>query len=345
MKNLMLRYVINGGKWGPYLQYSLGSSCFQIQNPHPQKRNQPNPALINFLFVDEVHAKSKIYIGECFGETLKPSVIQQIESYNNINGLMNHINYVAQGWMNGLTITWKCLLRDNDWSIKKIKSFRFHNHHMSFAMSLTKNNKCIVKTIHNEVFQFQNAYKFTYNNYGDIYVAYGTTWSICNSNQPYRWHNDKFKSLDYYNVNKRKAKWYFMTNFVEPVFTFHECVSFSQVQSTLPRGWRSQSPLVFYHNYAYNMHQLMLDRDGYKARKVRDSIKLPCGPIFCCKRHNKIRCNECPVINHIYEQSDWYLKWKCNENVCSQYRIFDCKNGSCMTLMKTVQCNDIFSYW
>ena len=341
--NLLLQYAINGGKWGSHFQYQLGEMCAKLK--HPKKPQQPNMAIENFLFVKSIKSKCKVYVSKCWGiskERSQPPVL--VAKHGHLNELMQHINSVVRKW-NLNRVTWLELLRDSEWTIQSIKSFRFHNHSMSFAITLTDNKKCIMKTNDARICQFKSAYQFKHAIHGDILLAFGCWWNIKRSKNPYNWSNDRFNSMDFLNIKNRHTGWFFMTNLLEPVFIIHECVSFHDVRKTLPRHWRhKQHKDAFYHNFAFNNHQLMLDKDEFSSKKVRQSIQLPCGPVFCCKKHDKCRCYECPVRQQVYKQNVWNLKWKCNTNFNPYFRILDCKNGLSMTLMKTVKCHNIFEY-
>ena len=346
-KNLQLIYAIGGGHWGPNFEYCLGRKCLSLRDA--KKPPQPNPAMIRFMLPRGITPKLKFYASQFFGDNKKEpgsrkkqnplsfkstKAINSISSHGYISELMMHINAASPD--DAIKITWLELLAHDLWSLKKVSSFRFFNHHQSFSMKLTHNCKCIMKTNNNEIFKFKHAYKFKYNDECEILVAFGLLFPIHVSSNPNTWLNEKFTSMDYINIRERRSCWYFCTNFVEPVFLIHECVSFDSIRSTLPRGWRRKNSEAFYHNFAFNLYKLQLEKDEYVSVKVRKKIQLPCGPIFKCKKHCKSRCAECPVLNHFYEQSKWEMNWKCNKTRSSRFRIFDSKNGLNMTLMKTV---------
>ena len=362
-KILQLTYAIGGGRWGPNFEYSLGKRCLNLRDPkHP---NTPNKAMIHFMIPRDITNKVKFHDTQYFGELKNdkdswkkqdpmsfksPFAISNIEKNGKLNELMLHINNATPA--NVPNLSWRELLAHPCFNIKQVSSFRFFNHHQSFSMSLTKKkrrgirpNTCIMKTNDNRAFKFTNVYRFRYNDNSDILLAYGQLFPIHASETSHNWINDKFKSMDYIDFNERRNTWYFCTNFIEPIFLIHKCVDFDSIRHTLPRNWRHKNSQAFYHNYPFNMHKLMQEKDEFHSPNVRHGIQLPCGPIFKCKAHNKSRCRQCPSNNHVYDPQRWKLKWKCNKKKSSRYYVFDRKNGLNMTLMKTLQESHDFVYY
>ena len=355
-KNLQMSYALGGGRWGNEFQYSLGEACLSLKDP--KNVNMPNPAMKHFLIPRGIGSKCKIHPSQYFGDkkkgeegawrkqdpmSYKSSVaINSIIEDGHLAELMLHINSASPP--DAPDLTWRELQAHPFWNIKKISAFRFFNHQQSFSMTLGGKKTSIVKTTNNHVFKFKNAYRFKYRDDLEIILAFGILWPIHASATPHNWLNDTFDSMDYVDMRERKNSWYFCTNFLEPVFLLHKCVTFDQIRHTLPRSWRSKNSEAFYHNYAFNKHQLMLDKDEYHCSKIRRGIQLPCGPIFKCKRHSVSRCQECSADNNYFDQKQWKMKFHCNKNVSSHFRVLDSKNGLHMTLMKTVKKSHNFIY-
>lgn len=352
-KQLSKRFALNGGKWGPNLNYCMGRLCRTLKNP--KDHSKPNPALINYLIPTGTSGIRKVEVTGCEGKDHQPTAIcqlnQQLVKHKDRQILMNFINNGSHSWSDS-NISWADIQSNNsNWQVQKITHFRFHCHDASFAMSLSKETRCIMKTDQNYVFQFANAYKIQHLDHEPILLARGTFWKIESSKRQYKWLNDQFSSLDLIDYNKRTNGWYSMTNLVEPVFIIHRCVRFNDVIDTLPREWRKHGiHKAFYRDYTFNMHQLMLEKDelcrdnSKRKRKRGEKICLPCGPVFQCKLHKRLRCNQCSTNFMVFPRSHWKNKWKCNTQYNSCFYVLDSKNGLAMTLMKTVQCRSEFLY-
>ena len=340
-KYLQLCYALGGGRWGNNFEYNLGDACLSLKI---QKSPTTDPAMIHFLIM-MFHNKRNSCIHNIlvmkkkqrFMEKAESTVIQVTDCFGYIEKhatreLMLHLNAATSEDVPD--VTWFELKGHPLWSVKKISAFRFYNHHHSFSMSLSgpkihnKNKKkCIIKTNDNRILKFKHAYQFKYNNALEIVVAFGIIMPIHVSDRPHNWLDDKFQSMDYVDMKDRKCSWYFCTNFVEPVFLIHECVNLDIVRRKLPYHWRHQDSNAFYHDFAFNMYKMAMDKDEYHSSNVKKSIQLPCGPIFKCIQHHKTRCEDCPLEHYFFHQKQWKMHWVCNETQCSRYRILDAKNG------------------
>ena len=346
---LRMRYVVGGGHWGPNLEYCLGKKCLALKDP--KNCNLPNIVMKNYMMPRGCTIKLKFNVTQYYGDVKQnrenplsrksTTAIANIVKHGEFNQLMAHINSACP---DDSDLTWHELLANKLWSIKEASAFRFHHHHSTFKMRLHKHAKCLMKTNNNHVFQFTNVYCFKYKGEFEVLLGFGNLWPIHASITPDEWNDDNFDSFDFVKNNERKRGWYFCSNLVEPVFLLHECVSFDDIRANLPFHWRHQSSEAFYHNFAFNMRKLLEHRDEFECSQVRRSIELPCGPVFCCQKHNRIRCNVCVVADNVYDQRDWQMKWKCNDGRNSRMRVFDSKQGLCMTLMKTVTDSHKFIY-
>lgn len=330
------KFVINGGRWGPNLQYHLGEQISKLKNP--KNPALPNDAVQPFLFAKGCKMSTKFQVTQLYGKKLKPKQqkpYQRMLAHGKSDELMLLINAAAD-WSDA-NLSLSQIHRSPKWSIRRVKNFIFHASHCSVAINMNTTNKCNFKTNNNFVFQFQNVYELKYLNTNQILVAYGKFWQIVNSDTKNQWVGDEFESMDSINIKKYTKGWCFATNLEEPVFIFHRCVPFSKIQKTLPRQWRRQDHKSFTKNYVFNMHKLIKCRAEIGSARERQKIHLPCGPVYKCKRHNVVDCRTCLVEANVYPDSDWTMKWMCNHAIESRYWIYDSKNGLCMSRIKPVR--------
>lgn len=326
---LKMKFACNGGRWGCFLQCSLGRSCLRLHCPkNPQ---QPNKAIKPFLIPKTVQPQPKIHPTRFIRKNARPSVHTLIESHGKLNELLLLVNAVVH-WTQH-SFTWSHIKSSRFWDIRKIRNFRFHGSKSSFAIDLTT-DKCIVKMNSNHVFQFQHAYRVQHDRMDDVIIGFGTFWAIKPSANPNTWVNDKFSSMDYINKQEATTGWCYLTNILEPVFLLHNCVSFGSVQKMYGAEWKDKNKHDFHKDYAFNMHKLIEYRNN--NRQIKNKSQLPCGPVFKCKLHSKIKCRRCVEIADVFTPDKWIMKWICNENHHPHFWVFDQKNGLCMTLMKTV---------
>lgn len=344
-KMLVKLFVVNGGKWGPNFEFSLGRLCAKLKDP--KDHSKPNLVLLNYLIPVGRKPIPKIHITTVQGVNHRPSALSSLESHGYLVQLMAFINEAAT-WTND-TIRWSHIVRrGSDWSVQKVKTFRFHCRNGSFAMRLNDENKCIMKTNNGYVYQFKNAYKLNFLDEEPILLAFGSIWPLRSSIRPNDWVNDKFSSLSSIKHSNRKNCWYLMVNLQEPVFLIHCCVRFEQVQQNLPEPFKSSSVTGFYKKYSFNLHDLMLRKEECQSRAIRNRIILPCGPVFKCRAHNKSRCRDrqCQRGRGYlkYPVSRWKQVWKCNLEEEDSFYVFDLDNGLAMTLMKSVHTDTEYEY-
>lgn len=340
-KQFTKRFAMNGGRWGRHFQYYLGRLCRQLKDP--KNHDKPNMALKNYLMPIGRQQQPKVEITTTQGVKRRPSAIDQVFGHGFRSQLLQYIN--AGAYWTDQAIWWNDICcKGSNWKVQKVVTFRFHCRNSSFGMRLEGNNKCIMKTNNGYIFQFKNAYKFTYGNHEPILLAFGSFWAMVPSFRPNGWINDKFSSLNAINQNKRQNGWYFMTNLIEPVFLIHRCVRFENIQNTLPEKFKNQSAVGFYKKFSFNMHSLMLAKQTCESSEARKKIELPCGPVFKCKKHEKSRCFHCTTRFMVFPQSDWKQTWKCNITTNPWFNVLDFDNGLAMTLMKSVHSKCDYQY-
>lgn len=350
---LTFLFALNEGRWGPLLQYAVGNLVNLIKNPlHPEL---PNDILLDYIFPSGVTDSSIIEVTKYLGKNHKPNSEQQLKQLLNPKRfgrirrqeLMDHVNAAAidLGWIDQ-SVTFHDICTSGDWSVSKILNFRYHLHSQSFAMGFdSDNDRCIMKTDNNFIFEFKNAYSFKYLD-NEILLGFGNFWPIIKSRKGKFWVNDKFNTMDRINYDDRRVGWYFLTNLVEPVFLIHDCLDLANVRHTFPKksgdniDFKSMNSTKFFKHLLINMHKLRIEH--YEGEHT--DMQMPCGPIYKCKKHGKWRCDSCPHTEAEYDSKHWNVEWKCNVFLEKHYWIFDQKNGLDMTLMKTVKRDSEFIY-
>ena len=229
---LTMLYIINGGKWGLNMSHCLGNCCINLRDPTDP--NKINLILKNLKIPKQHAAQQKIQITILYNKDFL--TVQEIENNGKTDEFMQLIN---NGLTYNNTLTWASVKRNKKIVIRKIQCLRFHEHHRSFAINFDKEQTCVVKTNTNHICQFSKAYVVRAVGSRDVIVGFGCFWLIIPSQQSSQWVSKNFKSMDSVNKNKRANGWFYLTNIEEPVFLFHECVSFQSVQSTLPNDWRA----------------------------------------------------------------------------------------------------------
>lgn len=340
-KQLMRRFVVNGGHWGPNLEYSLGRLCRQLKDP--KDHSKPNLVLRNYLIPIGRPKIPKVEITSLQGKQHRPTAIHQLHSHGDLAELMLYVN-AGTSWTDQ-SIYWSDIdCTGSNWTVQKVKTFRFHCRKSSFAMSLEHDNKCIMKTNNNHIFQFKNAYTLKYLNQEPILIAYGCFWPLHASHRPNDWVNDQFSSLPAIKHCERESGWFFMTNLIEPVFLIHRCVSYGDVRHQCPEPYKNKPISGFYKRFTGNLHNLMLSKEDCQSAAQRKKIQLPCGPIFKCKKHNRSRCRRC-VRNRVgFDRNEWNEVWKCNIHHSQWFYVLDFANGLAMTLMKSVHTTNSHEY-
>ena len=331
---LTMLYVLNGGSWGLDMSHRLGPRCLNLRDP--KNLTRVNPAIASFQIDPNFPQQHKFQITGLYSQTAIPTAISQIQQHHYIASLMSLVN-------NGLdTISYKIsfqhlINKHNKFTIRKIKQFRFHDHHSSFVINFANKHKCLMKNNNNQICEFSNTYKISYPGNQDILVAFGAAWPIYRSNTTSQWIDNKYNSMDFIDFQQRRLQWFYLTNMQEPVILIHECVPFDEIQSRLPPDWRNITPTQFYKDFAFNMHKLREDINDIKQQHPRRDIQCPCGPVFKCKRHKRNKCRNCTTTHEVYSRKKWKVEWICNTIANNQYRILDSKNGLNMSLMQTVQ--------
>ena len=329
---LTMLYIMNGGKWGLDMEHHLGNRCLNLRDPKDATRL--NPAITNFKIPIQSPQQHKFQITGLYDKEREPSTIQQILQHRKTNIFMQFVNHGLDSLNNNLT--WKQLINDNNINVRTVKQFRFHQHHSSFVVNFANKHICLMKNNNNQVCKFKRVYLIQYPGNRDILIGYGSIWPIYHSNTTTQWIDNKFNSMDFIDNDDRHAQFFFVTNMQEPIILIHECVSFDNIQSTLPSDWQNVSSHQFYTDFAFNMHKIKQDIQD-QPQEAQNRMQCPCGPVFKCKEHHRRHCQQCTTHNEVYSRQKWNVSWQCNTNRNTQYRILDAQNGFNMTLMKTVQ--------
>lgn len=331
---LSLIYIFNGGKWGEQLQYCIGPNITNLKDP--DKPGNPHPILNKVLIPEPPLHIPKIEVKRLYKPNyLKNSDIIQIfhDKYKNE---LNHLLQMKFG--NDIQCTIDDVCHNDDWCIRQIASFIFHQGTSSFHMNFDKlchgkKNICVVKLKQGFVMKFTQAFVIQYQNNTTALLCKGTIYPICTAQHPDQWLDDYYSSMHYININSKNAGWSFMSNIAEPIFLIHNCVSFGQVKDQLPQIFRHINKYDFVQNFiswSNRMH-----RWKQSALPQSNNIKLPCGPRYVCKQHQSNACTQCINLHNAYNQQQWNLQWCCNTQYSPHFYIFDSKNGLVMTMMKT----------
>ena len=323
---LRTKYAMNGGRWGPNFEYRLGDLARHLKDP--KNPHLPNPAIINYLIPKSTTPQDRIEITGCFAHTKGRQAWGEIHAWGHRQSLMK----ILQKTTGQQDLQWKDLGRHEVWSASKIKTFRFHDSHRSFAMNFSPiegqpKPKCIVKVGQQWVCEFDTAFMFTVGVNISIPVGIGFFYRIQKSRTPSQWLDDKFNSMDYINKSQTVRQWFHFKFISEPVFLIHNCVPFAEIKRTLPDKYQRFGKLYFYRHFGHNMKQL--HQAQRRRQRNRNQMQLPCGPIHVCSKHERVHCRNCQSRKPL-------LKWKCNTEKHPHFWVFDAANGLCMTLMKTV---------
>ena len=330
---IAIRYMLNGGKWGPQLQYGAGNGVTNLKDP--DDNNTAHPLIKQWLMPTGSQPLPKIAAA-----TLYPKRKLDDDTWEEIfaDEYKDQWIYLLQMQIDAPNWNTDHIAQSRDWDFRQIKSFRFHNSNSSFSVNFESANKavkqkCIVKTIQNLVLEFKHAFAIKFRDSEPMYLCKGIAYTIHKSEHDNNWKNDYYSSMDYINKNDSQTLWCYMTNIEEPVFLIHNCVSFDQVKPYLPDFTQDVNKYDYIQNLVYwstKLHQWQLRHDE------PENTRIPCGPAWQCKRHNTLDCNNCPKNSPEQEQQHWKLKWNCNTYNSNHFWILDAKNGLVMTLMKHV---------
>ena len=326
-------YIFNGGKWGDQFQYEIGNGWRNLKDP--DKPAQCHPALKDVIIPQPCSQSPLIERTKLYNK-------QHLKRDQVTNIFYDDLKSQLQTLLNMKYPNLNCdvdnIIANDNWQIRQISSFTFHNGHCSFHMNFNKTirNKlpeCIVKLIHGYIMSFTLAFEIQYMDQEPAYLCKGQYWPIHESKTPDTWVDDFYSSMDYINKTQNETGWCFMTNIAEPVFLIHNCVNFSQIKKYLPEQFKDINNFDYIQNISSWCNQI--HRWQTEDMHNRFQVPMPCGPVYTCKRHHNNGCVECVKEFNVYPEHDWNGSWKCNVDMSPHFYIFDKKNGLVMTLMKT----------
>ena len=319
-RRLSLLYIFNGGRWGSEWQYALGAKAINLKDPDDPSK--PHPVIIRWIIQQEFVAPPKITIGVLYVDKNLPknywltlmskqqeqlmSILQDVFEINDINA--------------------DNIFNDQLWTLKRIKTFQFHDSHQSFTINFASDHYCLVKMNSNHIFKFDDAIQVTWHNQ-TAYLCHGAYWPIHKTNQLNNWNVNGFNSLDWIDKSQTQYGWNYLYNIKEPVFWIHDCVL---MNPTTKRSLPEDIKTLFDTNYGWTKNMLYLNNLIHESTQ----IQAPCGPKWICKAHKENACDLCFERLNFYPPNQWEIVWHCNENDNKTFRILDGHNGLCMTLMK-----------
>lgn len=332
-----LLYVMNGGRWGTNMNNRLGQSARNLT--HPVHRGKPHPLIDRFLIGRLRQQNNIIEVTKLFAP-----IAHNQQWWNNVlnDNSSQQLQSLLQAKYNMPNLSLLSMQRSNRWTIRRIKSFRFHNHNKSFAITFNRESgyrkpRCIVKTHQQLIIRFDIALVIECDGHDPAWVCKAECWKIQRSNNPNQWLDDYFSSMDFINDNHKRFAWCHLTNISEPVFLIHNCVNFAAVSA----GYRHMPTQINKYDYIQNMHYWSQRMIKYQRNcHVPYPVELPCGPHYICKQHNVMVCQQCETRNFRYSQKNWIRKWICNTAKDPKFWVFDSNNGLVMTMIRQTHKQD-----
>lgn len=336
---LSLIYLINGGRWGPRWQYSLGPKAINLKDP--DKAHKPHPALCTWMIDCNKNQMYKIKVTQCYSDQTLPrnywNNVLLDESLQKLNQILRLAFHDPTFEIDQSDYTSQC-------SFKRIKCMHFQSGNCSFAVNFSQvdrdqHAKCLVKINRNYVMEFNTAVRVKYMNLAPVLLCKGTYWESFDGLDDSTWINNGFGSLKWIDKNDGKIGWNFLTNINEPVFLIHNCVQLkADLQKKMPNEFAKLNQYDWIQNKCYWSHRL---HEWKRTSNVSDNIDLPCGPEWICKRHTVAGCQQCQSHSGVFPTTKWKLKWHCNVHKDPHFWVLDSANGLVMTLMKST--HKIFS--
>ena len=334
-----LLFIVNGGRWGPDLQQQLGHRAINLK--HPWKHNEPHPLMSRFAVSrapqqTNVIEVTQMFAKKCFNQQWWNKIIH--------DQTQSQLMQLLREKYNQQDLSMVTIQRSKQWKISRIKSFKFHNHNKSFALTFHNDNtskknqpKCIAKTRQGYIMRFDVALVIEYLNHDPAWVCKAEYWPVHKSTKPNNWLDDYFNSMDFVNNREKSIGWCHLTNILEPVYLIHNCVNFASVE----KEFAHMSTKINKFDYVQNMHYWSQRLKKYsRNNNAQAQLQLPCGPHWICKQHKTTACQRCETNNFIYPQQLWLSKWVCNVNKDPYFWIFDSKNGLVMTMMRQIHKED-----
>ena len=215
----------------------------------PDNPNKPHPIIERFLIADaylpppliQVKALypakkvSRNYWNQLFADTSQVLFINLIKKALNINQL-----------------TMNMIKTQDEWQLRKVKSFQFNKKNQTFAMNFAAhaNATAIVKIAKHFIMKFKDVIQVMHHD-DEILLCYGTYWSIYDAPISNDWINTGYASMDYVKANDMQYGWNFMNNINEPVFLIHDCLQLNkQIKAQMPPSIRNV------HDYSWIQNML-----------------------------------------------------------------------------------------
>lgn len=313
-----LSYAVNGGRWGPDLDYKLGSD---IRNAHdPYDPSLPHPFIIRWVFPTRVTTKTVMQITKA----------QRLDMSDEDNLMVTEIREDASGILREIiAANWG--IRDADiFDIPQIKvsvilRWKYRKNLQSMFIDVTKENfkRTHLKLTTREIFVGDMFIWIAHElQRDDLYVMKGQVWNLTQNPDGDNWEDLGLGSLDFINGAESHETWRLMTSIEEPVLLLHDHFHPHRRQrQRWPEDMRHLRKQEFKMKYHQNMYTLQENNVSLEFR--------PCGPVWCCKQHNVMWCNDTPCKDTTQTRNlkYWRLKWHCNADVERRYFVWDGRNG------------------
>ena len=324
--NYGLVYLINGGHYGPNLQYCLGPAARNLK--HPDDPSKPHPLIEEFLFT----TKHENTVNP--DDVIKISIHKQlfIQNVSALNAIQ--LEYFWYHWINNNKFDQfkqfvpETVNNENVYNINCCKNlylndgkksnsviFNYSKYHSIFDDKTKDWNYWFKIYDHNNNIKIVNIeliFQITSNtddNFCKI-LGYGTMFNITPAlfYNDYCHHSEYTDFIDTFNMNEPlNSKWFLITKkkLIESVVIVHNHIPSEKLQT----------------NYKHSFVDIM--REYFDDIQQEDTLNVPCGPILQCIRHKKINCSasQC-ILDRSYTK-----KWFCNTQKQNEFLIYDSKNG------------------
>ena len=187
----ILLFAMNGGKWGDSWQYQMGVKGMKLK--HPRKPSEPHPLLSDWIFdIPPANDNGRAYkVTEYFG---KKSIAEHFWTDTLENEDEDKLLIVLRERFDMPQLELQELWERVDFTIRKVKSFKFLHGHRSFNNSWTnKEAKAFIKLNNEKILKFDTVVEF---NIGDdvAVVCYGQVWDIWEGPLTHNWVDTEYHS-------------------------------------------------------------------------------------------------------------------------------------------------------
>ena len=330
IRNFVMLFAMNGGKWGDSWQYQMGVKGMNLK--HPRKPGEPHPLISDWIFDDIPPAKDDnrgFQVTEYFG---KKALAEDYWENTLENEDEDKLLIVLREYFNWPQLQLQDLWEADDCSIKRVKSFEFLNGNSSFSVSWRNTNaKVLVKLNNSKAMRFQTVIEVVFQNEDTAVLCYGQVWDISEGPVPHKWVDTEYHSLDIIRYDDSETAWVEMEQIQEPIFLIHNCVKMdNQIKNNLPKEIQPTNQYAWVQNMLYYSNRI----HEHIALNDECNFDIPCGPKYVCKEHHSTACAECTTVKGKYPNDTWDIEWYCNIDKDSRMFVFDSFNGLAMTLMK-----------